>query len=634
MKRTVFFIGTTLLILIGLQRGVKGAEIAPIYSSPLPNSTLVQTETTITFRFAEDIDDTSLTDRIFEITGTKSGSHAGRTILARDRRTIIFTPDKPFLPAETVEVNVNSSLRSASGTSLYADSFRFTTSPTTQKLPIANSPFIDGDLGASLGVTNRSPFIDSPEKSYVTAPADFPKLSVTSPAAGTANGYVFLSNFIVDFRGFTVTHSQPYLLILDNKGDPVFYRHMSTAVPAIDFKKQPNGLLTYTEWGDEFFYALDDSYNIVKTFRAGNGYRVDLHDLQILPNEHALILIYDNQRVDMSQFVPGGNPNAIVAGLVIQELDVDGNVVFQWRSWDHFDFTDSKVDLTANVIDYVHGNAIELDFDGNLLLSSRSLDEITKIDRQTGEIIWRLGGKKNEFTFIDDPDPFFSQHDIRRLPNGNITLFDNRSQRDSTYTYSRAVEYELDEIAKTAKFVWEYRGDDLALGMGNAQRLPNGNTMIGWGAANPALTEVKPNGDKALEITFAPLEDPLLRQSSYRAFRSTWVGNPQTTPYLIVKNEIPGITSLYYSWNGATEISAYEVYVGEESDQLMLFLTQVKTGFETQTLIADAQEKYCLFKIMPLDKQGKPTHFSNLALAEHCIQGQILLPAVFSTGSN
>lgn len=78
---------------------------------------------------------------------------------------------------------------------------------------------------------------------------------------------------------------------------------------------------------------------------------------------------------------------------IIQELDQSKNVVFQWRSWDHFRITDAThEDLTAALVDYVHANALEVDNDGNILLSSRHLDEITKIDRQTGNIIWRLDG--------------------------------------------------------------------------------------------------------------------------------------------------------------------------------------------------------------------------------------------------
>ena len=203
----------------------------------------------------------------------------------------------------------------------------------------------------------------------------------------------------------------------------------------------------------------------------------------------------------MSQIVPGGNPAATVYGLIVQEVDTHRNVVFEWRSWDHIDITDSNQDLTAQVIDLIHGNAVGLDFDGNLLISSRHLDEVTKINRQTGAIIWRWGGKRNQFTFIGDNRRFSHLHDIRLLPNGHYTLYDNGN--GLTPEYSRALEYVLDQTHKTATLVWEYRNtpDVFAWGMGNAQRLPNGNTMIGWGTTVPTLTEVTPDGRKAFELT-------------------------------------------------------------------------------------------------------------------------------------
>src|SRR5690606_33427409 len=108
----------------------------------------------------------------------------------------------------------------------------------------------------------------------------------------------------------------------------------------------------------------------------------------------------------------------------------------------------------GDYIDYAHGNAVELDSDGNILISSRHMNEITKIDRTTGEIIWRWGGKNNEFTFVNDTLAFSFQHDIRRLPNGNVTLFDNGNHHKPPR--SRAVEYELDEVNKTATVVWQY----------------------------------------------------------------------------------------------------------------------------------------------------------------------------------
>jgi hypothetical protein len=88
------------------------------------------------------------------------------------------------------------------------------------------------------------------------------------------------------------------------------------------------------------------------------------------------------------------------------------------------------------------------------------------------------------------------------------------------------------------------------------------------------------------------------------------------------------MTSLYISWNGATNVSGYGVYGSETSDNMMLLETQERDGFETEILIADAEEKLCYFRVMPLDKDGKETRFSNLAMADHCIEGQAYFPLI------
>ena len=224
--------------------------------------------------------------------------------------------------------------------------------------------------------------------------------------------------------------------------------------------------------------------------------------------------------------------------------------MFEWRSWDHIDLTDSNQDLTTQVIDLIHGNAVGLDFDGNLLISSRHLDEVTKINRQTGDIIWRWGGKRNQFTFVGDNRRFSHQHDIRLLPNGHYTLYDNGN--GLTPEYSRALEYVLDQTHKTATLVWEYRNtpDVFAWGMGNVQRLPNGNTMIGWGADRTNLDR----GDAGWPKGFRA-HDGFTHQS-YRAFRFVWEGRPSWPPTLVAVRE-DGSTELVTSWNGATEVASY-----------------------------------------------------------------------------
>jgi Arylsulfotransferase (ASST)/FlgD Ig-like domain len=206
-----------------------------------------------------------------------------------------------------------------------------------------------------------------------------------------------------------------------------------------------------------------------------------------------------------------------VIGLVIQEIDREKNVVFQWRSWDHFEITDAiGVPLGGRVVNYVHGNSIDVDRDGNLIVSARMMNRVTKISRSTGEILWTLGGKKNQFRFINDPVGFSRQHAARRLPDGNLTLFDNGNFR--TPPYSRAVEYVLDEARFTARLVWEYRHvpDVFSQFAGYVQRLPTGNTVIGWGTATPTVTEVTPGGEVVYELSF----DPGI--FSYRAYRFEW----------------------------------------------------------------------------------------------------------------
>jgi len=168
--------------------------------------------------------------------------------------------------------------------------------------------------------------------------------------------------------------------------------------------------------------------------------------------------------------------------------------------------------LTAANINPWHGNAI--DADGNLLVSFRNSDEITKINSRTGEIIWRLGGKKSQFTFVNDPlNGFSHQHGIRRLQNGNLILFDNGSLYSPPE--SRAVEYKLDEQAKTAELVWEYRHTPALYGfaLGFAQRLANGNTLISFGTSQRVI-EVDRSGAKQWELAILGAQ-----VYNYRAFR-------------------------------------------------------------------------------------------------------------------
>jgi Arylsulfotransferase (ASST) len=229
-----------------------------------------------------------------------------------------------------------------------------------------------------------------------------------------------------------------------------------------------------------------------------------------LPNGNRIMLCQENVITDMRRYVDGGHPAASVTQAIVQEVSPDGMVVFQWRSLDHIPITASYEDLKAAAIRYVHNNSIDVDTDGNLLLSLRHCAAVAKVNRMTGDVMWIMGGKLNQFTFIDEheenaPTYFSYQHHVIRLPNGNITMFDNGNLRSPQYT--RCLEYTIDESEKTARLVWEYRRtpDIFTQLQGAMQTLPNGNRLIAWGSAalngSPAITEIDPNNTVVFEAT-------------------------------------------------------------------------------------------------------------------------------------
>jgi hypothetical protein len=422
--------------------------------------------------------------------------HNGTVVICNDNRRILFKPAVAFSPDEAINVKLNGDLLKSVSSGRKEFSYSFTTSPNKIQWDPLKS-FKDEYPAGQNSVRNND------------APPPLPPLTVTVDN-NPLSGNIFLSNY-----SFSIYPA--YLIITDAHG--YMYWYMQRYFDCDDFKLQPNGHLTFYDVGVYEHFEMDENYNTVNTYSCGNGYTTDAHELRVLNNGHAYVLAYDPEIVDMSQIVPGGNPHATVVGLIVQELDVNKNVVFQWRSWDHFAITDAwHENLLSSYIDAVHGNAIEIDNDTNIIISSRHLDEITKINHITGDIIWRFGGKNNQFTFIGDTLKFTYQHAIRRIANGDLTLYDNGNFH--TPHFSRAVEYSVDEVNKTATAIWEYRHspDIYGSAMGYVQRLTNGNTLIAWGMTNPSVTEVKSDGTVVFEMSL-PQGD-----ISYRAYKFDWNG--------------------------------------------------------------------------------------------------------------
>ncbi|MBK9729935.1 MAG: aryl-sulfate sulfotransferase [Chitinophagaceae bacterium] len=569
-KQSTFF---AFLILIFITASLQlSAQFQNI--SPVPGSKYHKPQTTLVFRASGLIDESSiLQGNLLEIKGSKSGMHEWTAHLS-EGRTIIIKPKESFNWGETVQVTFHSLFKRTDGSTISGTSFSFDIMnelSSEQKALLKTSTDDDmPDAGVVYGassVLREGCSIDSLPSYMVTIN--------NNPAPGQ----IFHNNQSDDKKD---TNSFP--TIINNDGSLVWTCDQS--LNGHDFKVNKNGYMTYFNYEFDGWVVMDSNYAVIDSVQCGNGYEDETngHEIMMYPDGHTFVIAFDPQTVDMSQLVTGGNTNALVKGLIIQELDAEKQVIFQWRSWDHFLITDINPtqNLTAAIIDYVHGNAVERDNDGNILISSRNMSEISKINLETGEFVWRMGGKNNQFTFVNDniPEHWNYQHDIRRIANGNVTLFNNAV--DLPVEHSEAKEYQLDEINKVATLIWHYEhppiGDAhvFGTGSGSVQRLENGNTLISWGktinsTSNiPNYTEVDTNNNIVWEFKF---EDGL--QRGYRVHKYSWKPCEIINPDLITLSKLTD-NSVKVTWNQVHNAVSYDLQYRK--------LGKVKWKFQSTTI--------------------------------------------------
>jgi hypothetical protein len=405
-----------------------------------------------------------------------------------------------------------------------------------------------------------------------------PVVEVTTQARDTAPGYVFCAP--KNGPG-EAGPGQDGCLILDDTGQPVWFRPVGReAMDAMDFKLQSyrgQDVLTWWEgehtgFGQGEYMIADASYREVARIRAGNGYDGDHHEFLISPQDTALFTIYHKVTMDLSEM--GGEAEATVLDGIAQEVDIEtGEVLFEWHSLEHVGFEESY----ARPYDYFHINSIDVDLDDNLLISSRTTWTVYKIDRKSGKVIWRLGGKKSDFE-MGEGARFVYQHDARRQPDGTITVFDNRNENEADQ--SRGIVLDLDEEAMTAKLVRSYTHPEKVLSatQGDVQVLENGNVFVGWGS-EPVLSEFGSDGELLFSATF-PAES-----ESYRTFRFPWSGKPDGDPTVATEAGTDDEVTLYASWNGTTEVAKWEVLAGPDPESLEPVGSAPRKGFETEITI-------------------------------------------------
>ncbi|MBT2533015.1 aryl-sulfate sulfotransferase [Arthrobacter sp. ISL-48] len=242
-----------------------------------------------------------------------------------------------------------------------------------------------------------------------------------------------------------------------------------------------------------------------------------------------------------------------------------------------------------NAFDAFHLNSVDDDGDA-LLVSSRHTHTLYQIGRKSGEVRWRMGGKKSDFA-VADQAVFAWQHDARRRSATLISVFDNHFAEETSGT-SRGLLLAVDEEAKTVTLKQEFaNAGHGGNAEGNVQLLANGNVMVGWGA-DPSATEFTADGTAVFEAAG-------LGNGCYRVYRFPWTAQPDTPPSMAVKNGAGQSIQVFASWNGATEVASWRVLTGPDSSALAAAGTVPRSGFETMVAVASA--KYAAVQALASD---------------------------------
>lgn len=361
-------------------------------------------------------------------------------------------------------------------------------------------------------------------------------------------------------------------LIVDGAGSPVWFNPRPGLVTA-DLKVQTYQELPVLSWwegtvkdgiGEGEFVVVDQTYTEVARITAGNGYQAADRELVITPWHTALI--------SATAQVEGRR----VLESIVQEVEIDtGKVRFEWHSGDHVPVDESFEPAPgdpAALHDYFQLTSVDLDGEANLLVSARGTNTLYKVANPGGGVVWRLGGKKSDFRMAPGA-AFARQHDAGLPAEGQIALFDNGGGEPGRR--SRGLVLAVDSETMSASVRQEYvhpRIGSAATG-GNLQLLDGHRVFVGWGS-QPHFSEFGPDGTLLFDARFPG------GNTTYRAYRFPWVAQPLDPPDATVEIEDGKQATVYASWNGATEVAAWQVLTGA-GDALEAVAESPRTGFET-----------------------------------------------------
>jgi hypothetical protein len=235
-----------------------------------------------------------------------------------------------------------------------------------------------------------------------TASAQAPPVTVLTKGADNGNGDIFLAP---QSGGQYGTGPE----IVSITGKVLWFHQLPAGTFATDFRTQTylgKPVLTWFQssgtGGEGVIYNA--RYQQIATVKPANGYLPDFHEFLITPWNTALILADTIGTANLTSL--GLSAHQPVLDGVVQEIDIKtGKLLFQWVSSDHVPYSDSHAPMgqPGQPWDWFHINAVHLDTDGNLLISSRFTWTIYKVNLRTGAMMWQLGGKHSTFALKAAP---------------------------------------------------------------------------------------------------------------------------------------------------------------------------------------------------------------------------------------
>jgi hypothetical protein len=434
-------------------------------------------------------------------------------------------------------------------------------------------------LGRGGTETGTAPASLPPDQRFVSRPGlRPPELEVATLREGTAPGKVLLAP--------KRRPGQRGAAILDERGQLVWWRPAPGDLVINDLRVQRyrgKPVLTWWEgktndrgYGKGTWVIADASYREIARVRAGNGSGGDLHEMVLTEDGTALLTVYEPFDTDLSMVNSPKGGQAMDS--IIQEVEIaSGKVIWEWHSKEHVALAESMAVGPRTLklpYDYFHINSIDVEPDGDLLVSARNTWGVYKIDRPSGKVLWRLGGRRSDFA-LGPGVRFAWQHDARRMPDGTITVFDNQAT-PRVEDRSSVVVLDVDERTRRATVVRELTHPDkvLSIAEGNAQMLPGGGFLVGWGMAR-RVSELSADGRLLFDLRLPGDTD------TYRAYRMPWRGTPAERPRIAAERSGARIAA-HATWNGATDVTHWELLAGDTPQSLRRVAITKRQGFETE----------------------------------------------------